>query len=82
MNTVARDILDIFVVHDRVDQAVAKEVLVHVVEDLFTLDRGQFDTEIPHDVVAATRNLPLCFLFRDIFCIDIERFKQAFLQFF
>ena len=51
VDTVAGNILDIFVMHDRIDQAVAKEIFVHVIEDLLTLDRAELDPEICQDII-------------------------------
>ena len=80
MDAIARDILDILVVHDRIDQAVAEEILVHVVVDLLFLGRGEPDAEILHDIVCCDPQfLPRLFP-GEVFCIDIERVEQALLE--
>ena len=53
MHTIARDIFDIFVVHDRIDQAVSEEILVHIVMDLFPLHGRQFQSEILHNLICS-----------------------------
>ena len=59
MHAIARDILDIFVVHDRVDETVSKEILVHVVVQFLLCHGIELEAVIRENVVGGgTEFLP------------------------
>ncbi len=76
IDPVARDILDILVMHDRIDKTIAKEVLVHVVMDLLPLDRRETDPEVLDDVITGIPELLFGLIRREVLCVDVERLKK------
>ncbi|KAF5032282.1 hypothetical protein DSECCO2_618900 [anaerobic digester metagenome] len=77
-HAVAGYILDILVVHHRVDQAVAEELLLHVIEDLLPPRRGKADPVIGDDRVCRTPERLFRRVAGEIAGGDVERLKKAF----
>jgi len=79
VDTVARDIFDVFVVHDRVNEPVPEEILVHVVMDLLDLDRVQFDPVIMDDIFGCSPEFLARFVPGNVLGVDIKGLKEPLL---
>ncbi len=81
VHTVARDILDVLVMHDRVNKAISQEVLVHVVVQLLFLHGSEPDAIILEDVICRLPEFMPCLLAGDVLGVDVEGLKKTFLDF-
>ncbi len=80
VHAVARDILDVLVVHHRVDQSVAEELLLHVIQNLLPPHRIKMDPVIGDDSVCRVAKRFACRLACEVTGGDIERLKETLLD--
>lgn len=76
-DTITGDILDILVMHNGIDQTIAKELPLHLVEDFLPADRIEADPIISDDRVNRITQHPARLLAAEVPAGDIEGLKEA-----